>query len=384
MKVRYIILFCLLFLQFPFLGNGQQLKMTFPYELVGDKMVVKVQVNGVEKRFIFDTGAKLCMVSQALLAEAGLQDTLVQRVVDANNREMESRMAVLDHVLFVGTQTGFQGFRALVMDKNVFECFGADGLIGSELLSQTIMTIDGQAKTVTLTSAEQAPRLSLRESRPFAQSGVMPIIETTWGRTGIPVLFDTGFGGFLKMRPEDFQACTPALEVLAEGIQEGSFSVSGKAANTASKRVKVDPFKVCMGTFHNLIVETAPAPHSLLGMKLLEYGKVTIDYPRQRFYYEPYERETELENPLNDYSLKVTESGELVVSTVWSTETSGIQSGDRVLKINGKPVGKYDFCESITVGLPALKEKAKNMLEVETSTGVKKVIYRYNKKKDKK
>ncbi len=375
---------CLLLICFSVLGYSQKLTGSFPYEMVGDKMIVNVKINGIEKRFVFDTGARLCSVSREVVRELGLQDTLVQQVVDANNHQTESRMVILDNVEFSGMVMNFQGFRALVMENNIFECFGADGLIGSELLAQTILEINGAEKKITLTSAERAPKVSLRESCNFVKSGVMPIVETLWDNMSVPVLFDSGFGGFLKMRPEDYEACSSVLEVLAEGTQEGSISIGGKAENRLSRRVKISSFRICMATFTDAVVETASAPYSLLGMKLLDYGKVTIDYPRMRFYYEPYGRDVKLEAPLNDYTLKVSSKGDIVVAGVWSTETSGIQPGDEVLKINGKPAGTYDFCESITTGLKDLQQRSKNVLEIKTADGIKKVVYKYNKKKGKK
>lgn len=339
-----LFLFCLSLAFLPSL-SAQQLSGTFPYELVGGKMVVTVEVNGSPRRVIFDTGAFNCSFSREVARELGLQDTLRQVVTDVNNNRSEYRMAVLDRLAFPGTPLVFRGFRALVTDTNPFECFGADGLIGSELLSRAILVIDGETRTVTITSAEQPPRASLRVSRGFMKAGVMPVIETTWNGEVVPALFDTGYGGFLLIRNEDYGEHAASLRVVAE---------------------------------------TSSAPYSLVGMKLLDFGKVTIDYPRQRFYFEPRERENELEAPLNDFGLKVDEGGDLVVTSVWNTETSGIKAGDRVLKINGNPVKKYDFCESITTGIPELQRKAKNVLEVETADGIKNVIYRYNKKKDKK
>lgn len=378
-----LFLFCLSLAFLPSL-SAQQFSGTFPYELVGGKMVVTVEVNGSPRRVIFDTGAFNCSFSREVARALGMQDTLRQVVTDVNNNRSEYRMAVLDRLAFPGTPLVFRGFRALVTDTNPFECFGADGLIGSELLSRAILVIDGETRTVTITSAEQSPRASLRVSRGFMKAGVMPVIETTWNGEVVPALFDTGYGGFLLIRNEDYGEHAASLRVVAEGVVEGSFGLSGKSADEHTYRVAVDNFGVNTARFTGVVAETSSAPYSLVGMKLLDFGKVTIDYPRQRFYFEPRERENELEAPLNDFGLKVDEGGDLVVTSVWNTETSGIKAGDRVLKINGNPVKKYDFCESITTGIPELQRKAKNVLEVETADGIKNVIYRYNKKKDKK
>ena len=109
-------------------------------------------------------------------------------------------------------------------------------------------------------------------------------------------------------------------------------------------------------------------------MKLLNYGKVTLDYPRARFYFEAYEPENDLESKHYNLGLRVKE-GELVVATVWSAMKGQVEVGDKVTKINGKPVGRYDFCESIIDGIPELKAKKKTKLTIQTRQGEKVIVY---------
>lgn len=52
-----------------------------------------------------------------------------------------------------------------------------------------------------------------------------------------------------------------------------------------------------------------------------------------------------------------------------------VEVGDKVTKINGKPVGTYDFCESIINGIPELEAKKKTKLTVQTKWGEKVIVY---------
>ena len=67
--------------------------------------------------------------------------------------------------------------------------------------------------------------------------------------------------------------------------------------------------------------------------------------------------------------------GDLVVATVWSAMKGVVEVGDKVVKINGKPTGKYDFCESIISGIPELKAKKKTKLTILTKDGEKVIVY---------
>ena len=126
--------------------------------------------------------------------------------------------------------------------------------------------------------------------------------------------------------------------------------------------------------FRNVVAETATPPYTLLGVKLLDYGRVTIDYPRARFYFEPYKPESDLAEKPHDVRLQV-KDGDLVVAAVWGAMKDVVEMGDKVLKINGKPIGKYDFCESIINGIPELKAKKKTKLTVLTRKGEKVIVY---------
>ena len=102
---------------------------------------------------------------------------------------------------------------------------------------------------------------------------------------------------------------------------------------------------------------------------------MTIDYPRGRFYFEAFQPDNEINNQCNNFDLTV-KDGDLYVSTVWSSTKGKIEVGDKVIKINGKPAKKYDFCESILNGIPELKEKKQTKLTIETASGIKNIIYK--------
>ena len=99
-----------------------------------------------------------------------------------------------------------------------------------------------------------------------------------------------------------------------------------------------------------------------------------IDYPRGRFYFDAYETESKYLNKSHDVGFLV-KDGDLVVGAVWGEIQREIEMGDKVIKINGKPVGKYDFCESIINGIPELKAKKKTKVTVLTRQGEKVIVY---------
>ena len=65
----------------------------------------------------------------------------------------------------------------------------------------------------------------------------------------------------------------------------------------------------------------------------------------------------------------------MMKAAVWGAMKDVVEMGDKVIKINGKPAGKYDFCESMLNGIPELKAKKKSKLTIQTRQGEKVIVY---------
>lgn len=375
MKVGFIfgILFFLLVVPL----SAQQVKSVIPYRLVGGKMIVDMNVNGRTRSFIFDTGGQMALTGE-LCEELDVPVVDSVKVTDVNGKEVGLPRVVVPSLLTPDERINFTGVLALKLAMpSPFECFHADGLIGSDLFKNLMVEIDGKTKTITVTSAEKASSVSLRKMLPFSGEGFMPIITLQAGvGNSLTALFDTGCPGFLSLKDSDYEnlRSSGAFQVTSEGIGGGSIGVGGMTESVALYRVEFPFLSVGATKFKQVTAETATSPYTLLGVRLLEYGKVTIDYPRRRWYFEAYDQEFDMDDKHYHVNLKV-KNGDLVVSTVWSAMSGVVEVGDKVLKINGKPVKKYDFCESIISGIPELKAKKKTKLTILTKQGEKEIVY---------
>lgn len=370
------ILFCLLLFFTVVPTSAQQFRTTIPYRLVEGKMLVDVKVNGLERAFVFDTGGQMTL-TETLCEELGLPVGDSVRVADANGQKVALARVVIPELMMPDGQIRFTGVPAMKMTGEPFECFGAEGLIGSDLLKNFIVEIDGKAKTITISSSSEAVGVSLRKMLPFAVNHFMPVISLQAGAgNGLNVLFDTGFSGFMSLKNSDFVdlKSVGVLEVKSEGVGVGSIGVGGFVESVVSHRVEFPLLSIGSTEFKRVSSITGTPPYTLLGVKLLDYGKVTIDYVRCRFYFEAYKEEIKMNEKHYDVNLRV-KDGELVVATVWSAMRGIVEPGDRILKINGQLTGTYDFCDSIIQGIPALKEKKKTKLTVATKDGEKVIVY---------
>lgn len=348
-----------------------------PYRMVGGKMIVDMTINGQIRSFIFDTGGQMALTGE-LCEELNISVVDSVKVTDVNGKEVGLPRVVVSSLMTPDERINFSGVPAMKLSTpSPFECFHADGLIGSDLFKDLIVEIDGKAKTITVTSAEKSSAVSLRKMLPFSGKGFMPIITLQAGAgNSLVVLFDTGCPSFLSLKNTDYEnlRSSGAFQVMSEGVGGGSIGVGGMTEAETSYRIEFPLLSVGPTKFKQVIAETATPPYTLLGVKLLEYGKVTIDYPRRRWYFEAYEQEFDMTSKHYNVNLQV-KDGDLVVATVWSAMKGVVEVGDKVVKINGKPTGKYDFCESIISGIPELKAKKKTKLTILTKDGEKVIVY---------
>ena len=173
--------------------SAQQVKSVITYRMVGGKMIVDMTINGQIRSFIFDTGGQMALTGE-LCEELNISVVDSVKVTDVNGKEVGLPRVVVSSLMTPDERINFSGVPAMKLSTpSPFECFHADGLIGSDLFKDLIVEIDGKAKTITVTSAEKSSAVSLRKMLPFSGKGFMPIITLQAGAgNSLVVLFDTG------------------------------------------------------------------------------------------------------------------------------------------------------------------------------------------------
>ena len=136
-----------------------------------------MKVNGTIRPFIFDTGGRTALTTKASQA---LQITATDsmKVTDVNNVESYYQTTRIENLTTPDDVINFKNAPSLIINEvKGWECFGVDGIIGSDLFANTIVSIDSQAKNIIVTSAEKPSTVSLRKMLNFTKGGGMPIIN---------------------------------------------------------------------------------------------------------------------------------------------------------------------------------------------------------------
>jgi hypothetical protein len=364
-----------------------------PYQKKREGLIVPVTINGKEYKFIFDTGAPL-IISDKIYKELNLRTIRLKNMGDASGENKKQvRFILLPEIDIQGIT--FLNTPGAVFYENsgiseLAECFGVDGIIGSNMLRNSVVQFDEQNKQIIIT--DNIKKLSLQTHKyqkmklSFMQSN--PYITITLPQSGTDhnVLFDTGdAGSFFTLSLNRLNSCV--VDTIAEN--EGSFGIGVHGFFKKQKHLLLNiPELVINGTtFSDVTVSTTHTHCSIIGSKLLQYGKTTLDYKKKRFYFEPYDH-INTSKPAGDFYYPINftfQNDKKVVGIIWDkTLEDEINLGDEVLSVNGIYIQEMDFCEKFMLKFPPSDKYIFELRDIHTGAIKKVEIERIQVNKDKK
>jgi len=357
-----------------------------PYQNIDGKIVVPVTINGKMYNFIIDTGASLA-ISDQLFKELNLPIIGQNEIIDASGRIKEAKIISLPELHLQGItfiDTPGCVFHEESSDfYNLLECFGIDGIIGSNMLRNSVIQFDDRSKLVIISNnffkipkkkVVKAQKMELSpSSHPFITIGLH--IEQNVGDF---VLFDTGSSEFYSMSMYTYNWLNDRADVskIAEG--EGSFSWSfhGISENQQYLLLNIQKFHLRNKIFNDVIVTTNNTI-SHIGSQLLQYGKTSLDYKKKFFYFEPFDNLNTDELSERPWAiLPGFQNEKLVVGIIWDkTLETQINFGDEILSIDGSSIENMALCDYMKLDSLEKPFSEKRILELrDIKTGeVKKV-----------
>lgn len=345
------------------------------FEMMGDKLIVPVTINGKRYRFLFDTGAPT-IISKEL--DSLLQPKQLGRLntSDATGKRSRLKVVALESLYFGDVE--FIGTASLVYDLNespIFQCWDIDGFIGSNMLRKSIIQIDSQTKTMILTNnrknlvldKKQSTKLRLtqNQSNPYVWiqlKGKESAREELLIDMGADDLYDLSKSHLKPLSEKDI------FEIKAKAEGASSVSLFGDAPVNTQYQVLLPKLVVNGYEIKNVVAETTSDNNSRIGASLLRYGKITLDYKGKRFYFQPHSKPF----PKVRYEFGFSSTylnGKLSVGFVWKEELkSKLSYGDEILAINGVEMNAGNLCDLVADRIDSRSNKVLN-LTVKNSKG---------------
>lgn len=356
------------------------------FEWEKKKIVVPVEIEGKTYRFLLDTGAPN-VISKSFQEERKYKQLFELPVNDANNQTQQAEVVLVDS-LKIGNLK-FENVASVVLDFDenpmIWDCLQLDGIIGSNMLRNSIVQIDGQQQKVRFSDSENLLSLDRKNSEKIFLSPIQsnPFLWV-WlgGEDGAreQLLIDTGMSGIYDLSSSNLQKLKAlqkdeVFELIGEG--EGAFSlgVFGADQSRLLQQMRLPSLKINEVEFQNVITVTTNDNNSRLGADVLDYGRMTIDYKNKRFYFDPYEAEKIIVIDEQDYGFKPTfKDDKLIVGVVFREDLKDqIKYGDEIIRINQEKIETDNICAWIK------KEFSKDLskqieLEIKTADDQTKIL----------
>ncbi|UIR54893.1 retropepsin-like domain-containing protein [Sphingobacterium sp. SRCM116780] len=377
MKNRYNRVLLIVFFTLFGMHSYAQEVTVLPYEMIGEKMIVKMLINGELTPMVFDTGGKN-LIKVKLKEKLGLSTINSKEVIDVSGQKQHVDIVQVNSIETPDHKTSFQKVPVLVLDNELFECEdGPQGLIGSDLWQNSTIEIDDKAKVIKIRSGGLASLKNNPQALPFIDNGQgSPIFEIKIGRFDkARVLFDSGAAGFLTLKVPEYPRLEGlgALYMIRQGEASGSLGVLGRGANGNRYLLEAREIFIGQGSFSKFRFGVTNSTESLLGYQLLTYGNITIDYVNKLFLFEPFTTE-KVKGAQTFWELEMGPADDkMIVTTVWEKLKGEVAVGDEITHINGKKIIPLSFCENLKGGYPILEESERLVLTIKTKDGIKEI-----------
>jgi len=381
---KYASEFLLLLILSPVLALAQNTFCdTIPFQYINGKMVVSVQINNDNKRFIFDTGAPL-------LISDGLQQEMKNKVTGtASVKDVAGNIVEEQTILVPSFKLGnipFRNSKATVYQKQktgLLKCFNFEGIIGSSILEGCIVHIDLSKKWIVITNRiENIPLTDSFQTRMKLDGSKRPFINIDIGQGAtISALFDSGSDKFFPLSMDGYQEIkkTLAVSTLNEGFGSVSSGLYGAGQAAKVYRVLINQLNFGKASIKSVITTASELKNkNAIGMGLAAYGSITLDYIHKTFYFSPTSTNQTFSNANFWGFTPLLLNGQYVAGIVYEdspAEKSGMKTGNKLLKINQYEVAdssSQNLCElflSDTFTLPEITVTFLNTIgEVKTIT----------------
>lgn len=378
-KVNLKLSILFLFILFITIIPAQEKVSVIPYEVTAGKMIIKMNINGEEENFIFDTGASRTTLEGSYIREHKLVINDSALIKDINSIQQIYDVYNIESLATLDNSFSFSNVGALkVPEPSMFSCYDVAGIVGSDVLQDLICIIDTKLKTITLTDSKAVPKESLRYSHSFVSEGVVPTFMMQINGQFVSVIYDTGSSSFISIKKSDSDNLLQreAIDILNTGYGTLSVGVSGVILVDTIYRVLLPNVRIGPVNIKRAISETSNVPLTLVGTRMMEYVKTVIDYPRRRIYMIPYSDEP-IEYIVRYPNFGITvKNGSLAIGHIWEEYSDIIEPNDIITHVNGEPAGTYDMCD-IVKGIKIVSGLEPKTLTVKRKDGsIVEVIYK--------
>lgn len=325
-------------------GQAQRTKRicdTIPYECILQKIVIPIEVNGMKVKYILDTGGRTGTMWEEAMDMGVKSAGSSVHISDLNDEKAMYQEGILSNVK-LGPNYILQQLKTMVLPEvGMFKELGVVGILGGDAFAQSVLTFDSQKKIIIINYPYRPLGLKIQDGvEMFPGTTNHSILNVNVGGVEKKMLFDSGAHGFLLISTDDFLefeklgVCTR----IATGYGINGIGLLGLTEPTDIMKGVIPELNFLGKKFTNIGCMTSPNSLSIIGVDIIKYGKVIIDYMRKRFYFFPFEEAVEdMGGSLKNWNVGVLPSNDrFEITSIWESIKGQVNFGDEVININGK------------------------------------------------
>ena len=342
--------------------NLKEYYEVIPYQTEIGKIILPVTINNKTYRFLLDTGAPN-LFSPELLKELNVTEGDSINVNDANNQDQKMKFAVVPQ-LKIGNLS-FENQAGLIYnfeEHNLLSCYKIDGFIGSNLLRNSIIKINGANKTIIITNKikslniDKKPikmKLDWNQKSPYVE---LKFVGKNNEKASDMVLVDTGMDGLYDMSKRAYSIFEKSkiFEALYSATGIGDSGLFGAGNSNEQKLLEIENANLNQQIINNIMVSTTSDDNSRIGLDILKYGDVTLDFLNKKFYFESTKIIDVKEKTPKFYTS--VQNDKVVIGIVWDEKFKTLMNtGDEVISVDQIDITNISLCDFLR-----LKKEWKN------------------------
>lgn len=318
---------------------------TVPIESIDGIVVLKVKVNGIEGRFMFDNGFSMCALDKEFAHRAGIEFQKQGAVNDANNNVVKLLETRVDAIA-IGSFNLKNSYANQLETALFLPCDSIDGVLGSSFINRMNWKIDFEQRTATLSKREFE---STGQSIEFAV-GRNNISYSTIEIDGksVKAMIDFGYQGHIQVNKT--QATLPMSMQEAEvrvGIHSLSVSGLGDIDTTyLCKNIPVSYRGISLTPTNELIIKSNLTEEAIIGVNYFENYEVIINNSSKEFILTPRKNySASIKNNFNVGLYSVESEVKIVQFNTNDSVKDKVELLQNVVSIDGRPSAEFsDIC----------------------------------------
>lgn len=332
---------------------GPTLSQDFSFEIINNRIVVPVIIQGREYNFLFDTGAPL-VIDCKLLNEIEYEH--VARIKATDSNELGRSLLYIKLSEIKAFESTFNAQGAIVMDLSESvrnSCINISGIFGASVMKDLIWQINFEKQTIRVSDKIEnlevdSHSLKLSFDKNSSQS---PMMEVNIDEDKEKLILDTGSGSTFTFSKASRILSSENTIFTAIGTFGGVFGISSDTIRYLKKTIELSPSD--SGSWRGVVAVRNGLKEGVVGLGFLKEYLVTIDWINQNLYLK---RMVHNHSAWSTYGFSVGKTGQyMIVNTVFQNSMAyeeGLKAGDIINEIddfnfdNSSETSICDFIES--------------------------------------